>query len=122
MSTGNSGSTNPSRGQSMGAGLGNTVKGAFQTVQGLGNAVRGNAMDFVDNATGTGGHHAETDVGRAQTERGINRMETGHPTNTTTTNPSATSTAAPPLPARHQATGVQTDESALGGQNFGATR
>ncbi|KAJ8453409.1 hypothetical protein ONZ51_g13611 [Trametes cubensis] len=45
-------STNPSRGQSAGAGLGNIVKGAFQTVQGLGDSIRGNAMDFVDSATG----------------------------------------------------------------------
>ncbi|KAI0635472.1 hypothetical protein C8Q77DRAFT_1217284 [Trametes polyzona] len=120
MSTANS--TNPSRGQSAGAGLGNTVKGAFQTVQGLGNSIRGNAMDFVDAATGTGGRHTETDIGRHQTEQGINQMETGKHA-PTSTQASATSTAAPPLPARnHQGAGVQTDSATLGEQNLGQPR
>ncbi|KAI0643967.1 hypothetical protein C8Q79DRAFT_1011786 [Trametes meyenii] len=103
-----SNSTNPNRGESVGAGLGNTLKGAFQTAQGLGDAIRGNAMDFVDSATGTSRrHHEETDVGRAKTEQGINRMETSTTTNpTSTTQPSTTSTAAPPLPPRNNQGGT----------------
>ncbi|KAH9846884.1 hypothetical protein C2E23DRAFT_697441, partial [Lenzites betulinus] len=127
MSTGNS--TNPTRGQSAGAGLGNIVKGGFQTVQGLSNAIRGNAMDFVDSATGTGGRHAESDIGRQQTEQGINRMHTGRNApvaGTAAENPAAsatsTSTAPPPLPARNldqgqnTSVGVQTDGPGAGGQ------
>ncbi|KAI0748953.1 hypothetical protein C8Q74DRAFT_1361961 [Fomes fomentarius] len=68
---------NPSRGNSAGEGLGGVVKGAFETVQGIGNNMRGNAMDFVDSATGTNVEHPETDVGRAQTEEGVERMEKG---------------------------------------------
>ncbi|KAI0367344.1 hypothetical protein BV20DRAFT_970779 [Pilatotrama ljubarskyi] len=98
-----SSTTNPSHGQSAGAGLGNKIKGAFQTAQGLGDSIRGNAMDFVDSATGTGGRHTETDIGRQKTEQGINRVETGSAgttTGTSTTQPTTTSTAAPPLPPR----------------------
>ena len=97
---------------------------------GLGESIRGNAMDFVDSALGTGKRHPESDIGRAKTEAGVNRMEAGsqaaaHPDNavvsssasnptpaagttgttaasTATTQPStATSTAPPPLPNRN---------------------
>ncbi|KAJ8487362.1 hypothetical protein ONZ51_g4209 [Trametes cubensis] len=112
-------STNPSRGQSAGAGLGNIVKGAFQTVQGLGDSIRGNAMDFVDSATGTGGRHTETDVGRVQTEQGINRMEAGTnapPTSSQPTTATSTSSAAPPLPSRnnHQGGTLEANGAVLG--------
>ncbi|KAI9060409.1 hypothetical protein FKP32DRAFT_1595491 [Trametes sanguinea] len=85
-------SAKPTPGQSAGAGLGNVVKGAFQTVQGIGESIRGNAMDFVDTATGTGGRHTETDVGRVQTEQGINRMEAGRNAPPTSTQPGAATT------------------------------
>ncbi|KAI0828456.1 hypothetical protein BC628DRAFT_66461 [Trametes gibbosa] len=125
MATPSATSSNPTPGQSAGAGLGNTVKGAFQTVHGLGDSIRGNAMDFVDAATGTAGgrRHTETDVGRQQTEQGIGRMEDAHH-HTPVANPSATTTAPPPLPARHEnaSVGVQTDGTQAGGQGVGQTR
>ncbi|KAI0746213.1 hypothetical protein C8Q80DRAFT_1319513 [Daedaleopsis nitida] len=71
--------TQPSRGSSIGAGLGGAVKGAFETVQGIGNNIRGNALDFVDSATGTdrNGGHPEADLGRRQAEQGVQRIEAG---------------------------------------------
>ncbi|KAI0329360.1 hypothetical protein GY45DRAFT_1280018 [Cubamyces sp. BRFM 1775] len=125
MST-NSTSTNPSRGQSAGAGLGNAVKGAFQTVQGLGNSIRGNAMDFVDSATGTGGRHTETDVGRVQTEQGINRMEAGPnapPTSAQPTAATTTNSVAPPLPSRNNnQSGTLETNGAVVGDNLSQPR
>ncbi|TBU22789.1 hypothetical protein BD311DRAFT_769744 [Dichomitus squalens] len=123
MSTNTTGSgTTPSRGNTAGAGVGHSIRGAFQTVSGIGDSIRGNAMDFVDSALGTEKHHPESDIGRAKTEAGVNRMEAGghaasHPNDTavsssaanpapttgttadsTTMQPStATSTAQPPL-------------------------
>ncbi|KAI8973071.1 hypothetical protein BD414DRAFT_499021 [Trametes punicea] len=106
-------STNPSRGQSAGAGLGNAVKGAFQTVQGLGNSIRGNAMDFVDSATGTGGRHTETDVGRVQTEQGINRMEAGR---------NAPAASSQPATTTNQQGTLGSDGAAVGEQNLSQPR
>jgi len=71
-------------------------------------------MDFVDSATGTGGHHAETDVGNQKTQAGVAEMKSGG-TTTAAAQPQAgtqaTATnagAAPPLPAR---TGVTTESN-----------
>ncbi|KAI0653839.1 hypothetical protein C8Q70DRAFT_1142866 [Cubamyces menziesii] len=113
-------STNPSRGQSAGAGLGNIVNSLFRPRAGLGDSIRGNAMDFVDSATGTGGRHTETDVGRVQTEQGINRMETGTnapPTSSQPTTATSTSSAAPPLPSRnnHQGGTLEANGAVVGG-------
>lgn len=45
---------------------------------GIGESIRGGAMDFVDSATGTGGDHVETHKGAREAEQGIARMETGN--------------------------------------------
>ncbi len=75
-------------------------------------------MDFVDSATGTGPRHStEAEVGRKQTEEGVQRMEAGshgvaHTSSTAATGgttgttghappPTTTATAAPPLPPRN---------------------
>ncbi|RPD56485.1 hypothetical protein L226DRAFT_531376 [Lentinus tigrinus ALCF2SS1-7] len=84
-------STSSTGNQSRGSGLGSAIRGAFETVQGIGDNLRGNAMDFVDSATGTGPRHStETEGGRRHTEEGVERMETGshafaHPSSTGTT-------------------------------------
>ncbi|TFK91325.1 hypothetical protein K466DRAFT_541962 [Polyporus arcularius HHB13444] len=116
MSSNPSTNGNQSRGASVGGGLGTAVRGAFETVQGIGNNIRGNAMDFVDSATGTGPRHStEAEVGRKQTEEGVQRMEAGSHgvANTSSTAattgstghapppPTTTATAAPPLPPRN---------------------
>ena len=77
-------------------------------------------MDFVDAATGTGGRHTETDVGRAQTEQGISRIETG---GNSAAHPSATSTAAPPLPSRNNQAGtVESNDAVVGDHGVSQTR
>ncbi|KAI0692921.1 hypothetical protein C8T65DRAFT_730415 [Cerioporus squamosus] len=123
---------NQSRGTSIGGGLGSAVRGAFETVQGVGNNIRGNAMDFVDSATGTGPRHStEADIGRRQTEEGVQRMEAGshgvaNPSSaasTTTTGtgttghtPTATTTAQPPLPPRNAHGTLEGNGEGVGGQ------
>ncbi|KAI0916524.1 hypothetical protein AcV5_002993 [Taiwanofungus camphoratus] len=101
MSDGNTG-----RGNSVGTTLGDKLKGAWYTVEGAGDCIRGSAMDFVDSATGTGGHHTETDVGAQKTRAGIAEVKgSAYADNTSTSaaptgQATATSTAPPPLPAR----------------------
>ena len=96
---------------------------------GIGNSIRGNALDFADNAMGTKHEpHPEVDVGRRQTEQGIQHMSAARhgaahedptPTATRTVGPeegvaaganvgteagttgTSTGTAAPPLPPRN---------------------
>ncbi|KIP01210.1 hypothetical protein PHLGIDRAFT_131333 [Phlebiopsis gigantea 11061_1 CR5-6] len=89
MSTGNS--------SSAGASVGQKIKGAFQTVHGLGESIRGNAMDFVDSATGTAqtGHSA-TERGTRETAVGVANMESRAPAPATTTTGTSTRTAATP--------------------------
>ncbi|KAH9923828.1 uncharacterized protein B0H18DRAFT_1013548 [Fomitopsis serialis] len=76
-------------GNGAGANFGQKVRGAWNAVEGAGDKLRGGAMDFVDSATGTGGHHAETDVGDAKMRQGV--AQTRQPATTGT----ATTTAAP---------------------------
>jgi len=103
-----SGSTNnTSSGASAGANVGNTIKGAWQTVAGAGDAIRGNAMDFVDTLTGTGGRHTETDAGAQQTNAGLARVKgatsgdaASGAVGEETVGAQPTATAAPPLPER----------------------
>ncbi|KAI0710482.1 hypothetical protein C8Q76DRAFT_737604 [Earliella scabrosa] len=114
--------TNPSRGSSIGAGLGSALKGAFETVQGIGNNIRGNAMDFVDSATGTSRQHPETQIGRAQAEEGVQRIEAGRhaaPDPAHTAAPSTTTTAPPPLPPRNEQGTLQSNGGAVGNDAMG---
>ena len=164
--------TNPSRGSSIGAGLGSAVKyvlvpfpscpcphlvsvqgclrdrarfalhslplrlssfvpsdvgspGAradIYTLSGIGNNIRGNAMDFVDSATGTSRQHPETQIGRAQAEEGVQRMEAGRhaaPDPAHTAAPSTTTTAPPPLPPRNEQGTLQSNGSAVGNDAMG---
>ncbi|EMD32345.1 hypothetical protein CERSUDRAFT_118718 [Gelatoporia subvermispora B] len=107
-------SNNTSTGSSAGGSAGNAIKGAWQTFAGAGDSIRGNAMDFVDTLTGSGGKHAETDVGTRETKEGVARMKGVNPGNAASgvvgqesvgTQP--TTTAAPPLPERRRdATGA----------------
>ncbi|KAK7692031.1 hypothetical protein QCA50_005436 [Cerrena zonata] len=61
-----------------GASLGQKVRGAFETAHGLGESIRGGAMDFVDSATGTGDRHQETQKGAREVEEGISKIEHGN--------------------------------------------
>jgi len=84
---------------STGASVGDKVKGVFQTVHGVGESLRGGAMDFVDSATGTGGAHQETAKGAREAEEGIARMDhstTAPAAGTGTTTSSATTSTANP--------------------------
>jgi len=86
--------------QSGGASLGQKVKGAFQAVHGMGESIRGNAMDFVDSATGTEHKGRGAAVqGQREAETGVANMEGRPPQHmagpgtaptTTQTAPSAT--------------------------------
>ncbi|KAH8077760.1 hypothetical protein BXZ70DRAFT_1012896 [Cristinia sonorae] len=67
--------------------VGQKVKGAAETVHGIGESLRGGAMDFVDSATGSHRQHPETQRGAAETEQGIARMENHNSVNTSTTHP-----------------------------------
>jgi len=79
---------------SAGANLGAKVKGAWNTFEGMGDTLRGGAMDFVDSATGTGpSRHPETDIGAQKTETGINQMES-RATNTSGSTNATTGTTA----------------------------
>lgn len=77
-------------------------------VAGVGDTIRGSAMDFVDSATGTANRrHPETDAGQQKVERGVNHIT--NPEQTHSVPPGKQSTAtndgpgeAPPLPARHE--------------------
>ncbi|CCM05315.1 uncharacterized protein FIBRA_07529 [Fibroporia radiculosa] len=91
-----------STGGSLGRSLGNKLKGAWNVVEGAGDSLRGGAMDFIDAATGTDGHHAETDIGIQKTHAGMAeiRGNTSAPVETTLPRATATTSAAPPLPAR----------------------
>ncbi|RDX49494.1 hypothetical protein OH76DRAFT_1403733 [Lentinus brumalis] len=138
MSSTSSTNGNPSRGASVGGGIANKVKGAFKTVQGIGDNIRGNAMDFVDSATGTAPHHtAEVEVGRKQTEEGVQQMEAGshgvaNPSSTAATTgtpgttgdaPTTTTTAQPPLPPRSAHSTLEGNEGVVGNDSTsGQTR
>ncbi|EIN05393.1 hypothetical protein PUNSTDRAFT_137507 [Punctularia strigosozonata HHB-11173 SS5] len=68
-------------GATAGAGLGQKVKGAFQTVHGVGEKIRGNALDAADSATGdrdvhgTGMRNAAVDQkGSMETNVGVANM------------------------------------------------
>ncbi|KAI0077508.1 hypothetical protein K474DRAFT_1661597 [Panus rudis PR-1116 ss-1] len=82
-----------SAGGSVGASLGQKVKGVFTGAQGVGDSIRGNAMDFVDSATGTGGAHPETQVGARKAEQGVAQMESKPTTTSHTGIGSSTGTA-----------------------------
>ncbi|KAI0742171.1 hypothetical protein BC629DRAFT_1599802 [Irpex lacteus] len=70
--------TNTTPGSSAGSSVGQKVKGAFQAVHGIGESIRGNAMDFVDSATGTENRsHGATVRGQQETAVGVNNMENG---------------------------------------------
>ncbi|TCD61929.1 hypothetical protein EIP91_007697 [Steccherinum ochraceum] len=60
-----------------GGSAGNKVKGAAQTVHGVGESIRGGALDFVDSAVGHGKRHNASQRGAQETEQGIARMEGG---------------------------------------------
>ena len=70
---------------------------------GAGDKLRGGVLDFVDSATGTGAHHAETDIGDAKMRHGI--AETRQPA------PTAASTEPGPA-AGAQPTSATTTKSA----------
>ncbi|KAI0696603.1 hypothetical protein BC835DRAFT_1341517 [Cytidiella melzeri] len=85
---------------SAGASAGQKVKGAFQAVHGIGESIRGNAMDFVDSATGTERRgHGATVNGQRETEIGVSNMEQRQPnaaaTRSTATPTSTAQTAVP---------------------------
>jgi len=93
-------------GNGAGANFGQKVRGAWNAVEGAGDKLRGGAMDFVDSATGTGGHHAETDVGDAKMRQGV--AQTRQPATTGT----ATTTAAPTSTTANASTTAQAPASA----------
>jgi len=117
-------------GNEMGRNWGNKIRGAWNTVEGAGDKLRGGAMDFVDSATGTGGHHAETDMGNQKTQAGMAEMRGSGTSGTLGTAPQSAATSgtgttavagstastgpAPALPARGgvtNGTGPVTDNS-----------
>lgn len=114
MSTGNSGTTG-------GATVGQKVKGAFQTVHGLGESIRGNAMDFVDEATGTAKRgHGATARGEAEAQQGIANMEgRAPPVGTAPAAGTTTSTSASTAAPTGAAMGSGTTGGAAPGQAFG---
>lgn len=63
---------------------------------GAGDKLRGGILDFVDSATGTGGHHAETDVGDAKMRQGIADTRQRAPTSASTATGSAQAAGAQP--------------------------
>ncbi|EPS98128.1 hypothetical protein FOMPIDRAFT_1051710 [Fomitopsis schrenkii] len=99
-------------GNNAGENFGQKVRGAWNTAEGMyraGDKLRGGILDFVDSATGTGGHHAETDVGDAKMRQGI--------ADTRQRAPTAASTAAGPAagaqPTSTSATAPTTTGSTL---------
>ncbi|PCH37121.1 hypothetical protein WOLCODRAFT_28928 [Wolfiporia cocos MD-104 SS10] len=113
-----------STGDNFGERWGNKLKGAWNTVEGAGDALRGGAMDFVDSATGTGGHHAETDVGTAKTQAGMAEMRSNGPgtagtapLNVNTQQTGTTSTAAAPTAGAVPTTGTAPGAAATGTEN-----
>ncbi|KZT71105.1 hypothetical protein DAEQUDRAFT_137491 [Daedalea quercina L-15889] len=77
-------------GNNAGTNFGQKVRGAWNTVEGAGDKLRGGILDFADSATGTGGHHAETDVGEAKMQQGV--AQTRQPATSTTTAAAPTTT------------------------------
>ncbi|GBE84060.1 hypothetical protein BKA93DRAFT_806462 [Sparassis latifolia] len=108
-----------------GGSLGRRVRGAWETLEGMGDSLRGGAMDFVDSATNTGSEpHPETEAGARKTEAGISEMKGRAPgsesygnsrSETATAQHASTTTSSvpPPLPAR----GGNTSD-ATGGQKL----
>ncbi|KAI0789039.1 hypothetical protein BC629DRAFT_1593516 [Irpex lacteus] len=101
--------TNTTPGSSAGSSVGQKVKGAFQTVHGIGESLRGNAMDFVDSATGTENRgHGAAVRGQQETAVGVNNMENSSSRHTGTgttryesggvTGTTATTTSTAPTP------------------------
>ncbi|KDQ55385.1 hypothetical protein JAAARDRAFT_59902 [Jaapia argillacea MUCL 33604] len=62
-----------------GASLGNKVKGAFQAAHGMGESIRGNAMDALDTSFGTrsAGAVNTQKKGSAEVSTGVTNMEGG---------------------------------------------
>ncbi|KAF9811514.1 hypothetical protein IEO21_06565 [Rhodonia placenta] len=120
--TGNTGNNNT--GNELGRTWGDKLKvsdrklqrGAWNTIEGAGDSLRGGMMDFADSATGTGGHHTETDVGAQKTQTGIAEMKGSGTAGTAPQTAGARGTAtttgsAPPLPARGGA-GIHSNNAA----------
>ncbi|KAH9837986.1 uncharacterized protein C8Q71DRAFT_755474 [Rhodofomes roseus] len=112
-------------GNNAGANFGQKVRGGWNAVEGAGDKLRGGVLDFVDSATGTGGHHAETDIGDAKMRQGA--AQTKQPTSgtaagtTTATAPAATAgtgtnttTAAPTAGANRPTTAATTNGTGTG--------
>ena len=76
---------------------------------GAGDKLRGGVLDFVDSATGTGGHHAVADVGDAKMRQGI--ADTRRPVTTATSTASDPTTGIQPTSAT--AAGTMSPGSAL---------
>ena len=71
-------------------------------ITGVGDTIRGAAMDFVDSATGTARRrHPETDIGQ-QVETGINRVTDPSQTHSIPPGKETANNQAPPLPARQE--------------------
>jgi len=60
-----------------GSSTGEKVRGVFETAHGMGETLRGGALDFVDSAVGHGKRHNASQRGAQETEEGIARMEHG---------------------------------------------
>ncbi|KZT07674.1 uncharacterized protein LAESUDRAFT_811930 [Laetiporus sulphureus 93-53] len=99
-------------GDSLGSTLGEKVKGAWNVIEGAGDSLRGSIMDFVDSATGSDGHHAETDIGKQKMQEGLAELR-GDPKAVPATGTQATDTKTTPLPPPARSTDA-TDTGATG--------
>lgn len=73
---------------------------------GAGDKLRGGILDFADSATGTGGHHIESDIGDAKMRQGT--VQTRQPTTT-----AAPTAAGPAAGAQPTSTGALTTTGAI---------
>lgn len=100
--------------------MGQKIRGAFESVQGMADTVRGGAMDFVDSATNTGsGQHQATTTGAHKTEEGIHRMEHGGPSGQGTKRGDASGVVTVE-DLRYQSNAQSTAQNASGERNLNA--
>ena len=87
---------------------------------GAGDKLRGGILDFADSATGTGGHHAETDVGKAKMQRGVAQTQQPATSTTTAAAPTTTNatTAAPAAGAQPTTTAATNGQTGSAGTTY----
>lgn len=95
--------TSATTSRSAGSKLGNKIGGVVETVHGVGESLRGNAMSVLDEATGTRRGRTQNDQvaehGRLEMREGMERMGRRGKVNVL---PPSSSTPYPEEPARHE--------------------